>query len=335
MNNMGRLRVATVSRPDDPVSLRVYESNMVRELAALDLKIELFPEDGPIPKMCDVVWDPSLCMRRISPIILRTKLPVVGTVHGVKAFSLPLEELTRNEAEKMELLKLKHDLLQDWSWLRERAAAVVAVSRYAAQEVLHAFDLPVSMVHVVHNGIDHEIFTPNGALTEDGQTYFLHVSSDNPIKNVERILAAHAQIAECERPELIAVLPGLVPNACYKDVRVVRHELRQTELASLYRGALCLVFPSLRETFGMPVVEAMACGCPVITSNSTGCAEIAGDAALLVDPRSVEQITAAMLSVSQDADLREHLRVKGIRRSRDFSWRRSAEKFVEILECVG
>lgn len=94
------------------------------------------------------------------------------------------------------------------------------------------------------------------------------------------------------------------------------------------------MFPSLRESFGMPILEAMACGCPVITSNISACPEVAGDAALLVDPYSVDDIAGAMKRLIEDEPLRQSLRQKGLSRSRQFTWRKSARDHLKVFEKI-
>jgi glycosyltransferase involved in cell wall biosynthesis len=105
----------------------------------------------------------------------------------------------------------------------------------------------------------------------------------------------------------------------------------EEKFPSLYRGAEALIFPSLYEGFGLPVVEAMACGIPVVTTNTTAMPEVAGDAALLVDPTSVEQIAEAMEQVVSDTSLRRQLREKGLARAAQFSWATTAARVHEVL----
>ena len=102
----------------------------------------------------------------------------------------------------------------------------------------------------------------------------------------------------------------------------------------LYRGAAALVFPSLYEGFGLPVAEAMACGTPVVTSNTTALPEVAGDAALLVNPESAEEISAAIYRVVSDPALRSTLRERGLRQAGKFSWANTAGKVWDVLRQV-
>src|SRR3569623_497537 len=107
-------------------------------------------------------------------------------------------------------------------------------------------------------------------------------------------------------------------------VRVITALQTTEELAHLYRRALAFVFPSLYEGFGLPIIEAMACGCPVITSNVSACPEVAGDAAMTVDPRDEKASFEAMLAIHRDQQFREERIAAGLRRIHDFSWMKSA-----------
>ena len=326
------MHIAMISRPGDPVSLRIYASEMSRHAGALGAEIVRFGESEPIPAGCDVVWDPGVCMRRIPPILAKSPIPIAVTFHGAKAFALPLEEIIFEDETQEAVLLLKAGLSQDWSWLSESAGCVIAVSQYAANEARMAFGLNAERIHVVLNGLDHEIFRPTGTRCEG--RYFLALSSANPIKNLDRILAAYQQLPQLERPDLVVVAPGVTNEPVIDGVSFITDEVPQQELAVWYRGATALVFPSLRETFGLPIIEAMACGCPVITSNTTGCAEVAGEAAILVDPRSVDDINTGLRRMLEDQVLRQDLIARGIEQSRPFSWKTSACRLVEIFQSL-
>jgi glycosyltransferase involved in cell wall biosynthesis len=116
-------------------------------------------------------------------------------------------------------------------------------------------------------------------------------------------------------------------------VRLLDH-VEKADLPGLYSGARALVLPSEHESFGFPVLEAFACGTPAITSNTSALPEIAGEAALLIDPYSVEEIAAACRRLANDDGLRQELIEKGRRRAQDFSWRRCAEQTLAVYEGV-
>ena len=129
----------------------------------------------------------------------------------------------------------------------------------------------------------------------------------------------------------MAVIPDYLNQRVSSDIEIINSPMNHEELFRFYNKAIGFVFPSLHETFGMPILEAMACGCPVITSNVSACPEIAGDAALLVNPRSVEDIAAAILRLITDNELRSNLREEGLKRSKMFSWEKSAEEHLKYL----
>jgi glycosyltransferase involved in cell wall biosynthesis len=106
------------------------------------------------------------------------------------------------------------------------------------------------------------------------------------------------------------------------------------EIVSLYRNAAVFVFPSLYEGFGLPVLEAMAQGCPVITSNVSSLPEVVGDAAVLIDPFNTAELAEAMINVLADDELKREMSIKGINRAKLFSWDRTAEKYVEVFNSV-
>ena len=196
----------------------------------------------------------------------------------------------------------------------QRAARVLTVSAFSRREILEWSGLPGERVEVVGNGVS-AAFRPDGPRHQPGFPYFLHVGRRAAHKNVERLVAAHA--ASRRGREVRLLFAG---------------ELDDAQLAAHYRGAVALVFPSLYEGFGLPIVEAMACGTPVLTSTATAIPETAGEGnALYVDPLSVEAIAAGLDQLAEDATLRADLRQRGLARARAFSWERVAAKVAAAL----
>ena len=137
-----------------------------------------------------------------------------------------------------------------------------------------------------------------------------------------------------DKPKLKLIVPGFKQQDVPAGVELVTEKKRPEEIAHLLQQAMGFVFPSTHETFGLPIIEAMACGCPVITSNTTACKEIGGDAAILVNPKSVIDIKDAMTKLIGDKSLREKMSRDSLRRAADFSWQKSGAEHLEVFKLV-
>jgi glycosyltransferase involved in cell wall biosynthesis len=197
--------------------------------------------------------------------------------------------------------------------LRE-ARAVVAISRHVKESLVERMGLEADRVEVIHLGLDHELFRPGD---EPREPFLLYPANPWPHKNHERLFEALTRLRR-ERPGLRLVLTGtglerLSPPAGVE----VRGRVPREQLASLYRRASALVFPSLYEGFGQPPLEAMASGCPVASSTAGSLPEICGDAALYFDPTSVEEMVESISTVLESP---EGLVERGLRRAALFTW---------------
>ena len=239
--------------------------------------------------------------------------------------------------------------------IRKQAEMVIVPSTAAAEDVVHFLRVERERIRVIPMGCDarfQPVEEPARAAALSRQydlpkRYILFVGTLEPRKNVKTLLLAFAQvIAETPQDDLALVIAGgkgwgskdyLATMDALKLWDRVRFTgfVEDDHLPELYRGALLFVYPSLYEGFGLPVLEAMACGTPVITSNRTSLPEVAGDAALLVDPTRPEALAAAMTSIISDGALRQALRAKGLARARAFTWDAVAEQTVAIYRAVG
>ncbi len=204
-----------------------------------------------------------------------------------------------------------------------RADVVVAVSEFTKRELVELLDLPQERIRVVPNGLD-PVFTPSPAGQDPGghggTRYALAVGTLEPRKNLARAV---------EAASLAGVPLRVVGAEGWGGVRAEGWIGSPTdaELVELYRGAACLVYPSLYEGFGLPVLEAMAVGLPVVTAWGGATEEVAGGAAVLVDPTSVESIAAG---IAEAVARRGELAERGLQRARRYTWDASAELLVEL-----
>jgi len=197
------------------------------------------------------------------------------------------------------------------------AEAIIAVSEFTKAETVELVGVAAERIRVVPNGVD-AVFAPDGPRAEGD--YVLAVATLEPRKNLSRVVEAASALGVELRVVGARGWGGI-------DVPGWVGEVPDSELAALYRGARCVVYPSLYEGFGIPVLEAMACGAPVVTSRGTAMEEVAGGAAILVDPRDVESIAGG---IEQALSQRDAFVPLGLERAREFTWERAADSVVEL-----
>lgn len=220
-----------------------------------------------------------------------------------------------------------------------QAEHVMCDSTATARDVANFFNIPADKITVVPLAYDAENFK---FLDLPTQNYFLYIGRHDPYKNLHRTVEAFAAMParlDCElwiagpkdrqyTPELVAHIEELGLANRVKFLGYVPYE----KLPVLINQAIALVLPSLWEGFGLPVLEAMACGTPAIASNRSSLPEVAGDAALLIDPYNVREIADAMRAVALQTSLRSRLRELGLARASQFSWAKTGQMAAEILQ---
>ena len=285
-----------------------------------DLELELLTFGGPgrLSSIArDAVWYPKGLARRARGL----------DVLHCPTFRGPVGGRTPTVVTVHDLAILRHpESLPPWHRLYGRAGlatvvrgadAVVALSEFTKGEVVELVGVPAERIRVVGNGVD-TVFAADGPRAEGD--YVLAVATLEPRKNLGRVVEA-ARIAGIELRVVGARGWGGV------DVPGWVGELPDAELAALYRGARCVVYASLYEGFGLPVLEAMACGTPAVTASTTALAETAGGAAVLVDPRDPEAIASG---IAEAEARRDELVPLGLSRASEFTWPRAADA-VEAL----
>lgn len=209
------------------------------------------------------------------------------------------------------------------------ASAVVVTSEFVRRRAVDVLGLDPARVHVVPLAIDHTVFGPGD---EEPEPMLLYPARPWPHKNHTRLFEAFAALRQTRsRLRLVLTGSGLERLGELPDGVEALGVVTRSELASLYRQAACLVFPSLYEGFGLPPLEAMACGCPVAASRAGAIPEVCGDAAVLFDPTSVEDIARAIV----EADgRRDALRAKGFARAAQFTWDEVARQHDAVYRSV-
>jgi glycosyltransferase involved in cell wall biosynthesis len=235
-----------------------------------------------------------------------------------------------------------------------RASQLIVVSEQSRRDLLELYPVDAGRVSVIPLGVDTAVFRPAGADAVDAVRrrygidgpYLLSLTGIEPRKNIPALIRAFVSLPEDVRPLLVLagpvapwnpagwnlvrpVLDRLPPRV--RERIVVTGYVSEAEKVALLGGAEALVYPSLYEGFGFPVLEAMACGTPVLTSNVSALPETAGDAALLVDPRDEAAIAEGMQRLLVDDALRERLRAAGPARASRFNWDDTARRTADVL----
>lgn len=316
-----------------PLSACNYIDNILYQLKLKKIECKIFNEQEEVPADVDLYWDPR-SMGGTAPYIKLANVskPLIVTVHGASPFALPLWEHYSTIQSALKARQANKIKLKNWLQFRNKCEAYISVSEFGKQEISRCLGLDENKITPIWHGVDLELFTPIPKEKADDR-YFLHVSQYQPLKNVKRIIKAYKKLSSLDKPKLILVAIGYTePDSSLPEgVEVIRNPIQQIELVNLYRGATALVNCSLRESFGMIILEAMACGCPVITSNVSALPEVAGNAAILVNPRSVREIANAMKQLTNDEMLRSDLSEKGLLRVKQFTWENSANKHIEVF----
>jgi glycosyltransferase involved in cell wall biosynthesis len=275
---------------------------------------------------------------------VRSPCPMVLTVHDIgwesfpeiypKALALRLSYLVRSSAR--------------------RAEVIIASSRYTADDLVRIYGIPAEKIRVIYPSLGADIArVADPAVIEQARSrygipsrYILYVGSIEPKKNVHRLIQAYAALRRARQVEQPLVITGrpLWLSQPILDLPaklgIERHVIfagpaRQEDLSALYSGADVFAFLGMYEGFGYPPLEAMACGTPVLAANRTSLPEVLGEAALLVDPDREEDVAAGLARLLDDAELREQLRARGLRRAEQFQLVPHARQVLEVYrECV-
>ncbi|MBP5973523.1 glycosyltransferase family 4 protein [Brasilonema sp. CT11] len=227
-----------------------------------------------------------------------------------------------------------------------QAQHIICNSHATAKDIIDFYQISPSKITAIPLAHDANHFCPThldhcGLNSQLTKPYFLYIGRHDPYKNLHKLITAFAALSHNQDYELwlagpqdkrfTPLLQTQVQELKITDKVKFLNYVPYSELPKIISGAIALVFPSLWEGFGFPVLEAMACGTPVITSNLSSLPEVAGDAGLLINPYNVEEMTQAMEAIATNSVLRQHLSTQSINRASQFSWEKTGLATVEVL----
>ncbi len=269
------------------------------------------------------------------------KAPIIATIHDLSYLVVP----------EFAHPSLKRYLEASVPRTLRRASHVIAVSEMTRQDIIERYHVEPSRVSTIYNGVDGWFYEPDQAAVDRAiehfglrRPYFIIVGTVEPRKNHLALLHAFAQLYEKRKDVSLAIAgsPGWLSEpiiaeiekaAMSMPVRYLRF-VDDTWIPALYAGSVALVAPSWYEGFGLPVLEAMACGAAVITSDRGSLPEVAGGNAILVPPGDIEELAASMERLLDDSKLRNDLVRRGREHAASFSWRAAAEEHVRLYRQV-
>jgi len=264
------------------------------------------------------------------------KCPKVTTVHDLAIFKYPETFSPRGGHNIVSNLRRKLE------WVKRESKVIIAVSENTKKDIVKILDIPSEKIKVIYEAGD-EVFGKKSTLRgiENAKkkygisgNYILAVGTLEPRKNLKRLIMAFSKVRRNSSLSLVIAgnagwggeLEGLQGKIL--GVRFLGYVPKE-DLAPLYAGAQCFVYPSLYEGFGLPILEAMASGCPVVTSNISSLPEVAGEMAVLVDPENIRDITEG---IKEAITKREEFIKKGFERAKEFSWEKTARQTLEVYQ---
>ena len=283
------------------------------------------------------------CTSNTAPI--RCNIPLVLTLHDI----IFLEPRDKNNKS----------LYQNMGWLYRRfivpkilkkCRRIITVSNFELNNIIQKLEIPKERMAMIYNGYN-DWFKPIQDTTQtyqkyiDTPGYFFFLGNTDPKKNTERTLIAYSKYleqSETKRKLLMAdlhreYLDDIITRNHIENIRehiVIPGYIVNSDLPYIYNNAFAFLYPSLRESFGIPLLEAMACGTPVITSNTSSMPEIGGPYAILINPESSDEIAEMMLKLETDDEFYRKQEEVGLQRAKLFSWRNTAERLLELYEDV-
>lgn len=319
----------------------------LRAVVAQHERFEIRESHAPIYSISEQMKLPGLagdadllhCPHHNVPIMWRGKLVV--TFHDALHWDHP--ELMPNWRGKIYIRLVSRRIA--------RADGIIVPSKFTAERLRKNIDAPQERIHIIPQGVDRHRFSRRSSASVKAilgrygiraGNYLLYVGNMKPHKNIERLAKAYS-IARKNGVDIELIIAGKIEGLkriveidklkSYDGIRYIG-EISYSELPYFYSGARAFLFPSLYEGFGLPPLEAMSCGCPVLTSSAASLPEVVGNAAIIADPENKNEMAKKIMKIALDLSLRKKLITNGRERIKCFSWLHTAQKTIEVYRRV-
>jgi glycosyltransferase involved in cell wall biosynthesis len=288
------------------------------------------------------------CTGNTAPLYLHPSIELILTIHDVM-FALPSTILPKPKSLYSSLFNQYCTWLLPW--VVRRSNTTISVSNYSKQDIITYTQIDPQKIQVVYPGIDPRFKRIDDRIISEinqklslPDRFILAFGAPDPRKNTITVLNSFLNFCQfnADRSLVIAgvnntyraTLLQQIDTSPFKQRITILPFVDDTDLVAIYNAADLVLYPSLYEGCGFPVLEAMACGTPVIASNVTSIPEVAGDAAILIDPMDIDGITAALMKLSTDLDLCQRLIDRGYQQAQAFSWRRTAQENLNVYHTA-
>jgi glycosyltransferase involved in cell wall biosynthesis len=323
--------------PTIPKNVKLVRTKVPNKLFNLSLSLLRWPKvDQMIGRGIDLIWIPD---PRPAPVSKKCKKVITFHDLSFEDFKYSFNFKTR----------LWHKILRPKKEAQE-ADLIVAVSQFTKSQLVDEYSIPESKIQVIHEAASETLVPLNLPKSFElikrkydlPDNYFLCLSTLEPRKNTAGIIEAYLAWQEDTKVDVGLVIAGKKYPQIFSETSLKKHPnihmtgfIEEEDKALLYKHALAFLYPSFYEGFGLPILEAMQCGAPVITSDATSMPEVAGKAALLVNPNKPEELKNAMHEIYRDENLRTELIQKGLKRAQEFSWKKSVDLLLKHVEALG
>lgn len=345
--------IADVLSGQMPNGIRTYTKQLTKYLLQLD-KINIYSfiysddKYGPLfrnlvklplvlrNRNLDIVHEPT----HLGPFFYKENYRKVITIHDLSPLIIP------DTRPNSYITWIRHKI--GLPAILKKVDAIIAVSKNTKEDLIERFGIPENNIHIIYEAAD-DMYKPLSDIDRQRLKikgpFILNVGTLEPRKNLITLIRVFSICKTMYKIEHKLVIIGrkgwkyenifyLIKELKLQDEIIILQDIRDEELVYYYNTADIFIYPSLYEGFGLPVLEAMQCGCPVIVSNISSLPEITGDAGLLVSPLDTEGIAEAIVKILGNKELRYSMKQKGIEQAKKFSWEKTAKETIEVYETL-